>query len=859
MYRAFWLLGLLSAAVADGQDADPFAACEQALLEEPESVDSAKCFYRRALQENLWEAASRRLRKHQDARPELPWLRFFLASIAMHRGDREAAALFTDAATTFARQGNFAGETYSRINIADLLERDGRLEEALEEARRAAAAATASSDPGLENEVRMLSLRLRYQLGGERVALERELRALRQALNADAGYTLRRNVTNYLAATAFDLGEYEEALEHYKATAMLAREAGDRPALAVVELNTLRAALARRPHVGWRDAALEHAADALEAALDAGVPKVEASAHLTLGRLKDGPPGVALLEEGLEIARRLEDAELERDALGYLALRHLDESPREALELAEASRTVAQRVSDPLAQAYGWFERLEVLWRAAGRDAALDRAMETLELVEKASRAEGSDTGRARLFAVWAEIYYWLAGRLFEAYLESGEPELLEQGFAVQERMRARLLEPPDPQSNQDEALISLSELEEFLSPREAVLSMQLEQHHNIWGNFAGGAWLTVTTHLGTELFPLPDLPMVEPQVAMFLGLVERRDGAQKAAGHVLYEALLEEPLATLPPNVDRLILVPDGPLHLLPFAALPNGRGGVLGHDYQFSRSPSVTIWRRLRQLADPDPDTGVAAIVDPLRGVDAAAISGLRSWLPEAGEALGPLRFAHREGRTLRRTFGTQAWLLEGAEAAEPAVKTALQSTRLAHFATHALVDTRSPERSAVVLATTDGDDGLLTSPEIADLNLAGPLVVLSTCESAAGPLLRGEGPMSLARAFFRAGARTVVASLWRLRDHEAAYLFDRFYRHLSRGLPIAEALRRAQQDAVSAGVAAKAWAGVAVLGDGSWTPVPLDSATSEGSAWIPIALAFLSLAVLVVAARWLAARHI
>lgn len=850
MRRTLWPLGLLLAATVAGQEGDPFTPCEQALREEPESVESAKCFYSVARQENRWEEAHRRLDGHRQAHPELPWLSFFLASLVMDQGGREAPALFEVAARAFARQGDTTGELYSRINRARLLQRAGRLEEALEEAQRAAAAAAVSSDPTLRQEVRLLTLRLRYMLGGERVALGRDLQALRQALDAESSYTLRRDVAKYMAVTAYELGEYEQALEHYEAAAALARKMDDRPTLALVELSALFVALAQRAHGGWRDEARERATRALEAALDAGVPMVEASARLTLGRLTKGPAGVALLEGALAVARQLEDAELERDALGYLALRRVDESPSDALALADASLAAARGATDPLAPAYGWFEQLEVRWRAEGREAALAQAAEMLDLVEETSRVEGNDTGRARLFSVWAETYYWLAGRLFEAYRESGERELLEQAFAVQERMRARLLEPPRAAKGESESLVSLADLEGLLSPREAVLSIQLGQRRNVWGYFAGGAWLTVTTRLGTKLFPLPDLSAVEPQVAMFLGLVERRDGAEEAAGHVLYEALLEELLAALPPTVDRLILVPDGPLHLLPFAALPNGRGGVLGEDFQLSRSPSATVWHRLRRRAEPDPNADVVAVVDPLLGADAATISGLRTWLPERGDDLGPLRFAHREGRTLRRVFGTHTRLLAGPEAAEPAVKTALERTRLAHFATHALVDTRSPERSAVVLATTDDHDGLLTSPEIADLNLAGPLVVLSTCESAAGPLLRGEGPMSLARAFFRAGARTVVASLWRLRDHEAAALFDRFYHHLSYGLPVAESLRRAQQDAIEAGTPARAWAGVAVLGDGDWAPVPTEQARGGTPSRSPMSVTTLAVALFVLA---------
>ncbi|NNL65740.1 MAG: CHAT domain-containing protein [Myxococcales bacterium] len=262
---------------------------------------------------------------------------------------------------------------------------------------------------------------------------------------------------------------------------------------------------------------------------------------------------------------------------------------------------------------------------------------------------------------------------------------------------------------------------------------------------------------------------------------------------------------------------------------------------------------------LALPAAGSGIVAVVDPLagQGADGESAASSRSWLAQGAAELEPLRFARREGRALRRRFGSACQILEGREAAEGEVKARLPGSGLVHFATHALVDSRSPERSAVILARGGDDDGLLEAPEIAALGLRGPLVVLSTCESAAGPLLRGEGAMSLARAFFRGGARTVVASLWPLRDREAAELFDGFYRHLRRGASVSGALRAAQRDRVRAGAPAKAWAGLTVLGDGSWVPVPAGSLTDPRRRWGVLAAAALGLGVVLL---WLArrARH-
>ncbi len=133
------------------------------------------------------------------------------------------------------------------------------------------------------------------------------------------------------------------------------------------------------------------------------------------------------------------------------------------------------------------------------------------------------------------------------------------------------------------------------------------------------------------------------------------------------------------------------------------------------------------------------------------------------------------------------------------------------------------RSPIESAVFLAPGDAtEDGWLQPREIAALDLRGRLVVLSACESAGGSVLSGEGPLSLARAFFAGGAGAVVATRWPLRDDDAALIMGRFYEALGAGEGAASALRLARLDAIERGLPAAAWAGVVLLGDGRRAPL-------------------------------------
>jgi CHAT domain-containing protein len=169
--------------------------------------------------------------------------------------------------------------------------------------------------------------------------------------------------------------------------------------------------------------------------------------------------------------------------------------------------------------------------------------------------------------------------------------------------------------------------------------------------------------------------------------------------------------------------------------------------------------------------------------------------------------------------QVFGDRSRLLVGADATERGLKSAdLRPFGLIHLAAHAVVDEDQPERTAVILAADEaGEDGLLQAREVVDLDLGGRVVVLSACRTSGGAILGGEGAMSLARAFFQAGARTVVASLWPVRDDETEALMAAFYSGLAEGRSVASALAEARRERIRAGAPAAAWAHMVAMGDG------------------------------------------
>ena len=252
----------------------------------------------------------------------------------------------------------------------------------------------------------------------------------------------------------------------------------------------------------------------------------------------------------------------------------------------------------------------------------------------------------------------------------------------------------------------------------------------------------------------------------------------------------------------------------------------------YEFTYTPSITLWARSRERgARRGKSPAVLAFADPDLGVTTEGEMRDGEARP-GGMALERLPHASQEARTLLRRLGGRGQVLDGPAATEEAVKRAdLSEYDVLHFAAHAVVDRARPERSAVVLARGDGtDDGLLRMGEIAGLDLDGQLVILGACRSASGRLVDGEGMLGLSRAFFQAGARTVVGSVWPLRDDETAELVDEFARKLGSGLSVAAALAETRRGRIAAGDPPAAWAGLVVLGDG-------DLVLTEGSPRFPL----------------------
>ncbi|RKH11513.1 CHAT domain-containing protein, partial [Corallococcus sp. CA047B] len=639
-------------------------------------------------------------------------------------------------------------------------------------------------------------------------------------------------------------------------------EPGGRPEL----LRLAREALAAAKRAGSK--AFEAMALRLMAELlgDSPEEQREADGHLTrcldLAREAGLPERrIACLWTRAERLAGVDAAAAERDADEALALAAEHDNPR---YLASA-----------------WRARSMVAFRTRPLPEALRQAERALDAVEVLRQLQKDASSQAELFSSWAHDYHRLAGRTLEAGETSALPsrEAMERAFAVSERLRARtlfealaasralsagedtperrearahalrglsttqrrLLEKDLSESERTRLLAELQELErrehelrpaprhaevrfasltqteQRLGTDEALLVFLVGADQDFQGAPAGGAWVLAVTREGTRAHRLPERARLRPAVALLSGLIERRDGSEAGAAAALYAQLLAPALRELPSSVSRLLLVPDGPLHDLAFAALrERADGPPLISRYELALVPSASLLHHWRERAVRPPGGEALVLADPDRAAAPTVVASARGGVFGETANLGALPEARREGHTVEASLEDTAVkprLLVGAAASEQALKASrLDDVRILHVAAHAVVDVEAPERSALVLAPgAEQEDGLLQPREITELGLGDALVVLSSCQGASGAQLAGEGVLSLARAFFEAGARAVVASLWPLRDAEAAWLLERYYRHLATGQGVSQALRSAQRDAWEDGQPAAAWAGL------------------------------------------------
>ena len=224
-----------------------------------------------------------------------------------------------------------------------------------------------------------------------------------------------------------------------------------------------------------------------------------------------------------------------------------------------------------------------------------------------------------------------------------------------------------------------------------------------------------------------------------------------------------------------RLVIVPHGPLHYLPFQAL-RVHERYLIEDHPIAIAPSASVAAQLAQNT-PRAQARLVAFGDP-RIDDAHELPG-----------------AIAEVNQLARLF-PQNRLFTGAQATKEQLLLAAADAPLLHVAAHAQADVVDPLYSRILLAGEAGKPEMLEAHEIIGLSMPHTaLVTLSACESGVGRVAQGDEVLGFPRAFLSAGAASLLASLWPVSDDAAELLMSTLYGELAQGRDVQRALQAGQ----------------------------------------------------------------
>ena len=372
-------------------------------------------------------------------------------------------------------------------------------------------------------------------------------------------------------------------------------------------------------------------------------------------------------------------------------------------------------------------------------------------------------------------------------------------------------LNPESPADDTPPKPVSLDQLQRDLNPSELFVEYVLADPHSYALAITGN-----TVHR----YDLPSKNVLEQEATQY-----RSELMQQKTDLALGQQLFDGLLGGIPEFKEKhaLIVVPDGKLHLLPFAALVNA-GQYILTSHLVTVAPSGTVLDMLRHRVDQVhrddlPYVGVAAWTSKappttLLASIRRAVSG-----PERREFVA-LPESRYEVETIGADLPKPSTILLGSHATETDFKQLpLSQYNVIHLALHGYVDPEFPDRSALVFAPEEPaiDDGLLQVREIRKLHLNASLVTLSACDTGVGPVGE-EGVANIVNAFIEAGAQSVVSTLWELEDHATAQLMIDFYGHLGRHEGKAEALRQAQLEMLNSGAPPYYWAGFELDGEPS-----------------------------------------
>ena len=627
------------------------------------------------------------------------------------------------------------------------------------------------------------------------------------------------------------LGDFKGAIEYYEHALKIAKEVGNRAGEGKSYGN-----LGNAYHsLGDFKGAIEYYEHALKIAKEVGDRADEGNCYCNLGNvyhsLGDFRGAIEYYEDALKIVKEVGDKETERNSYANLGGTYYDlKDLRRATEYTERAFKISKEMEDKVGTARVW-ANLGAIWASQGSFLrARDYCQNSVKILNEIQTSLQSKEEWKISFRDAHKVPY---NNLWGVYFDQGE--VVEALLAVEEG-RAQALrdlmeltygseEVNDPSHFTDTSFCLLlscpsSNIVFTAASGKGIVSWVIQNGKDVKARAIKINKFISNKEVACLIESLNQSALKE------LGVIRSLDEPcdqnlpnkmntvnvlipvpfQGSALRNLYDVIIA-PIADLI-NGEELIFAPEGPLCLVPYAALMDSESKYLCESFRIRVIPSLTTLKLITDCpAEFHNKAGALLVGNP-------CLEEVRY----KGRRLVELPYAGKEAEMIGRILGTAPII--GKDATKAEVLKRLSSVALVHIAAHGLMGTGeiflspNPTRTA---HRPEVEDYLLTMRDVSQAEMRARLVVLSCCHSATGEV-KAEGVVGIARAFLGAGARSVLVSLWALDDEGAMEFMKYFYRELINGISASEALKRAMRCMRESKQysAAKYWAPFVLIGD-------------------------------------------
>ncbi|MDK2412297.1 CHAT domain-containing protein, partial [Aphanizomenon sp. 202] len=646
---------------------------------------------------------------------------------------------------------------------------------------------------------------------------------------------------NNLGGVYFFLGDYTKAIEYLSSRLAIAREIKDRRGEGQ-SLNNLGSAYNAQ---GEYTKAIEYLTSSLAIAREIkdrlGEGQSLANLANTYLLLGEYTKAIEYLTSRLAITREIKDRRGEGQSLANLGLAYtaLGEYTK-AIEYHTSSLAIAREIKDIQGEG-GSLNNLGLAFYNSGNlpqaETTLYTGIEVWESIR--GKLGNNDSYKVSIFEEQARTYLLLQQVLIAQNKTNEALEISERGRAraFVELLTSRLSNANTSQTSPpavDKPTISL--LQKIAKQQNAILV----QYSIIYDDFKidgkqqtkeSEIYIWVIKPTGEITFRKSDLkPLWQKENTTLAELVttsrksigvrgrgtrniiaSEDPNAPKAKPRFqrLHELLIT-PIADLLPKKDteKVVFIPQSKLFLVPFPALQDEKGKYLIEKHTILTAPSIQILdlthkQKLRQTTKSQPSLIVGNPTMPKVILEPG----------QPAQLLKPLIWAEKEAKDIASLMNISA--LTGNKATKTAILEKMSQAGIIHFATHGLLDEYRGIGSAIALAPSGKDDGLLTADEILNLKLNADLVVLSACDTGRGRIT-GDGVVGLSRSLISAGTASIIVSLWAVDDDSTSFLMTEFYKNREQKLDKATALRKAMLTTKAKYSSPLNWAAFTLIGE-------------------------------------------